>query len=139
MTVTKLAITLNEPGDSESWIELAKTHAEGQDIWEFINPENVRATYPSEPAYPTPVFIRQLLAEERTPPTTNSTNSSQPPIAPSSRRVIPSSDSSADSRPSRGTRSRTARDHDDDDNGNEPQPQGPGPIPQQQAQGPTDA
>src|SRR5579871_5424552 len=130
MTVTKLAITLNEPGDWESWIELAKTHAEGQDIWEFINPENVRATYPSEPAYPTPVFIRQLLAEERTP---------QPPIAPSSRPAIPSA---ADSGPSRNTRSRTAREsteQDDDDNGNEPQSQGPGPIPQQQAQGPTDA
>jgi len=40
MTITKLAIILDSPNDWEPWIELAKTYATAQRIWEFINPEN---------------------------------------------------------------------------------------------------
>ncbi len=134
MTITKFAITLNSPADWEPWIELAKSHATAQRIWEYVNPENPQRIYLSEPTIPTTDTVRQLLRSERTStlaPSTPSSESSEaedppaPPPAPG---------------PSKVTRRRgrpQAVDDDDDDNDTPPAP-GPAPAPPA-PQGPTDA
>jgi hypothetical protein len=121
MTITKLTITLDLPNDWEPWIELAKSYATAQHIWEFINPENQQRIYNSEPVIPTLAVAHQLLIAERTPDTTTI----QPtPVEPG---------------PSRNTRRHAARAPEGDD---EDPPEPPAPIVvtaiQQQQQGPTD-
>src|SRR5204863_7204946 len=45
IVTTKFAITLNSSDDWEPWIELAKSHATAQRIWEYVNPENPQRVY----------------------------------------------------------------------------------------------
>jgi len=92
---------LDSPNDWEPWIELAKTYATAQRIWEFINPENPQRIYLSEPVIPSLAAARQLLTAERTPASTESTQTLQPTPA------VPG--------PSRPTRRRAGRAQEDDD------------------------
>ncbi len=85
---TKFAITLNSSGDWEPWIELAKSHATAQRIWEYVNPENPQRIYLSEPTIPTTDTVHQLLRSERTStlapsiPLSESSEAEDPPAPP---------------------------------------------------------
>ncbi len=78
MTISKLAITLNSPSDWEPWIELAKSHATSQRIWEFINLDNEEEVELLEPNILTIATARQLLLAERTPASTGTVVPSTP-------------------------------------------------------------
>ena len=128
MAISKLAITLNSPSDWEPWIELAKSHATSQRIWDYINPDNEEEVELLEPDILTVATVHQLLLAERTPALTETVvpNTPVPALNPDP----------ASTGPARSTRSRTAGrpSDDDDDEPTEPQPQ-----PQPQIPAPTDA
>jgi len=73
MASTKLALTLSASTEWEGWFDLVVTHARGEGIWEFINPDKPQISLPTKPQHPTKALVRRLLIAEATPASSDST------------------------------------------------------------------
>jgi len=63
----RVAIILNSSSDWDEWIEVVRTKALGNDIWEFVNPATAKAELPTlaEPSIPTAADINPAKALDK--------------------------------------------------------------------------
>jgi len=124
----KATIILDSPSDWQPWIAVWKSHAKGQEIWEFINPENDYQVHLQEPNIPTADEAKRLLVAERIAKSAPPTQTVQPESS-----TQPTQPAPPPPGPSRGPRRRpAARPQDGDDNDDDADPSAPPQEPTEQ-------
>ncbi len=46
-SIERVAIILNSPNDWDEWIEIAKTNATGNKMWDYVNPSRTKDDLPT--------------------------------------------------------------------------------------------